>query len=169
MRYCATALGRGVTVFAVALCVAALSGCGGGGSSSSLTSGPCGTVRGKVTYSGQSLPADCKITFMHQDKSFPATATISTDGSYALLIAGKPNIPVGAYKVSIAAPPAKQQAAADPSNPEAYKAFMMKGAGAKAPAQEKLPFPKKYQTAEGSGLVWTVIEGPNTFDLDMKD
>jgi hypothetical protein len=100
---------------------------------------------------------------MNQEKSIPASGTTGADGSYSLS-----NVLAGVNKVFISPPSKIDTAAANPSNPEAYKAFMT-GKGVVKPADEKPPFPKKYQTAETSGLSFTVKEGANTFDVEMKD
>ncbi len=123
-----------------------------------------------MTYKGNAPPAGSKILFMHQEKSFPATADIGADGSYTLLFNGKPAIPVGTYKVSVTPPPAKDAGPPpNPSNPEAYKKYMM--GEAKAPAADpSTAFPKKYQSGETSGLTCTVVENQETtFDVEMKD
>jgi hypothetical protein len=141
-----------------------LSGCGGGGSKPLVM----GSVKGKVTLDGKALPAGCKITFIHKEKSFPATGDIGSDGSYTLLFNGKPAVPVGTYDVTIVPPHEEAGPAADPSNPEAYKKMMMGGALAKAPLNQEA-VPRKYQVASSSKLTCTVIEGQETvFDLDMK-
>jgi hypothetical protein len=55
-------------------------------------------------------------------------------------------------------------------NPEAYKARMMKSGMSKGGEQAKVAtIPKKYATPATSGVTFTVIEGPSTYDLDMKD
>jgi len=154
---------RCVTVFAFGLSLLVLAGCQ---ADTSPFKGPKGTVKGKVTYKGNPLPAGCAVVFMHETKSLPATGSIGADGTYSLMMGGKPEVLAGAYKVSLT-PPASVASGADPSNPEAYKAFMM-GKGAKSTV-EKPPFPQKYRMAETSGLTFTVKEGPNTFDIELKD
>jgi len=163
MRCFTKSMWRSLAIFALGSFLLSLAGCQG---DSSPFKGAKGTVKGKVTYKGNPVPAGCSIVFMHQQKSLPATGSTGADGSYSLVMGGKPEILAGEYKVSIS-PPTKSTPAADPSNPEAYKAFMM-GKGAK-PAEEKPPFPKKYQIAETSGLTFTVKEGPNPIDIDLKD
>lgn len=164
MRCSSIPVRRFLVASSLGLLLLALGGCRG---DSLPFQGPTGTVKGKVTCNGNPVPAGCDIVFMHQQKSLPATATTGADGSYSLQMGGKPGILAGAYKVSLT-PPAKEAAAApDPSNPEAYKAFMT-GKAPKA-AEEKPPFPKKYQVAETSGLTYTVEEGENTIDIELKN
>ncbi len=125
------------------------------------------TADHRIELNGKPVPAGCTVVFIHQEKTVPASGAVGADGSYSAS-----QVLAGANKVSIS-PPAKASAAAaaDPSNPEAYKAMMMaKGtAGAKGGTEEKPPFPAKYQSPETSGLTFTVKEGPNTFDIDLKD
>ncbi len=161
----ATRICKRLAVLALVPCLLSLFGCGGPQRVAT------GGVKGKVTYGENPLPAGCKIVFMHQEKSIPATADVGADGSYTLLFNGKPAVPVGTYKVSITPPPSKEaETPPDPSNPEAYKKYMM-GGGAKPKATDtKPPFPKKYQSPETSGVTCTVIEGQETtFDVPMKD
>jgi len=129
-------------------------------------------VKGKITYQGKPAPAGCVITFIHSERNFPASAEIAADGSYTLLFNGKPEVPVGTYKVSVTPPAAAaaQAASADPSNPEAYKAMMMKQGISKGDEQaEVVTIPTKYATPETSGVTFTVVEEPTSYDLDMKD
>ena len=78
---------------------------------------------------------------------------------------------MGTYKVSVRSPAAAAaEAAANPSNPEAYKAMMMKQGISKGGGEAKVAtIPKKYATPEASGVTFTVIEEQSTYDLDMKD
>jgi len=163
MRCFTTSTCRSLVLLALGLLLLPLTGCQG---ESSSFKGPKGTVTGKVTYNGNPVPMGCTVVFMHQEKAVPATGSISADGGYTLQMAGRQEVLAGTYKVSVS-PPAKDAVAADPSNPDAYKAFMT-GKTVK-PAEEKPPFPKKYQTAETSGLTFTVKEGANTIDIDLKD
>jgi hypothetical protein len=139
------------------------------------TSKPLGKlvpVKGKVTYNGKPAPAGCTITFLHSERNLPASGEIAADGTYTLLFNGKPAVPMGAYKVSVTSPAAAaaEAASANPSDPEAYKAMMMKQGISQGSGQATVAtIPKKYATPEASGVTFTVIEGQTTYDLDMKD
>ena len=169
MRCFAGLLVRSGFVVALSLALPILIGCTGS------TSKPLGKpvpVKGKVTYNGKPAPAGCIITFIHSERNFPASAQIAADGTYTLLFNGKPEVPVGTYKVSVTPPAAAaaETASAGPSNPEAYKAMMMKQGISKGGGQAKVAtIPTKYATPETSGVTFTVIEEPTTYDLDMKD
>lgn len=159
MRCLTNSIRRWLVVLALGPCLSAVVGCG----DSKPTRGPTGAVSGKVTLNGKPLPAGCTIVFTHQEKSVPATAPIGSDGSYSLS-----SVVAGAQKVSFNAPAKAAAAAPDPSNPEAYKAFMM-GKGAKSTAEDKPSFPKRFMSPDESGLTFTVQEGPNTYDVDLKE
>jgi hypothetical protein len=124
--------------------------------------GPTGTVSGKVTLNGKPAPAGCTVVFMQQEKTVPASGVVGADGAYSVS-----NALVGASKISVS-PPAKASAAADPSNPEAYKAVMM-GKGGKGSAETKPAIPAKYGSFETSGLTFTVKEGSNSHDIELKE
>lgn len=157
-------VGKCLIVATVVACLLVFSGCGS--KSKALATG---SVKGKVTLDGKTLPAGCKITFMHKEKSFPATGDIGSDGSYTLLFNGKPAVPVGTYDVTIVPPKSEAGPAPDSSNPEAYKAVMMGGGTVNLP-QNRVFFPAKYQNAAQSLLSCTVVEGQEAvFDVDLKN
>ncbi|MHB8972287.1 MAG: carboxypeptidase-like regulatory domain-containing protein [Pirellulaceae bacterium] len=161
MRFLAIRGGKCLIVAAIVVCLA-FSGC------SKKEVLATGSVKGKVTLDGKPLPAGCKITFMHQEKSFPATGDLGSDGSYSLAFNGKPAVPVGTYDITVVPPKEEAGPAPDPSNPDAYKAMMMGGAPSKSP-RNKTVVPAKYLNAAESGLTCTVVEGQETvFDVDLK-
>lgn len=133
------------------------------GCNKSSLSGPTGTVTGKVTYNGEPVPAGCSVVFMHQETSTPASGVTSADGTYSLSMRGEPKALVGEYKVSVSPPTSSDQV--DESS-AGYEAAMTGEEAAQAPTA---PFPDKYLLPETSGLTFTVNEGPNTFDVEMKD
>ncbi len=164
MSFLAGRFTRRLIVLATVPCLLALVGCG-----SKKEVFATGSVKGKVTFNGSALPAGCTIIFKHQEKSFPATGQIGSDGSYTAQFNGKPQIPVGTYDVTIAPPQDTAGPAPDPSNPEAYKAVMMGGEGAARLPVNREVFPAKYQDAAKSLLTCTVVEGQEiVFDVDMK-
>lgn len=138
-----------------------LSGCS---SSSSIPAGPKGTVKGKVTYNSNPVPAGSTIMFLHEETSLAATGQIGSDGSYTLAMQGGGEVPVGKYSISVSPPSSAE--VSEETNMEAYKAAMEGGGGAAATTG---PFPEKYQAAETSGETFDVKEGENSYNLDMKD
>lgn len=136
-----------------------------GCSSSNLPPGPKGTVEGKVTYKGEPVPAGSTVTFVHGDTSLPAIGQTGAGGTFKLMMQGGDQLPAGTYSVAVS-PPASGEIS-EQTDMDAYKA-MMEG-GATAAKATTGPFPEKYQAAETSGVTFEVKEGPNTYDLDMKD
>jgi hypothetical protein len=152
-----------VVVLSIPLLVVA--GCTG---SDSISLGKLVPVKGKVTCNGQPAPAGCVITFQHTERNFPASAETAADGSYTLLFNGKPEVPLGTYKVSIR-PPAGEAEFANPSDPEAYKKMMEKAPMARGNAPAKTAtIPKKYASPETSGVTFTVVENQTEYDVAMK-
>lgn len=133
----------GKCLIAVILVAGLLVPSGCGGSKSGMEQLAKGSVKGKVTLDGSPLPAGCKASFIHRDKSFPATAEIGSDGSYTLLFNGKPAIPIGTWEVAILPPKEDADTAPDPSDPEAYKAVMMNKGPVRKPVI-KIVVPAKY-------------------------
>jgi hypothetical protein len=163
MRSFSTSTRRFLVAFALGSSLTALAGCG----DSSVPAGPTGTVAGKVTCNGKPVPAGCTVMFVHQEKSLPASGLTAADGSYTLLARGQPKVSAGAHKISVSPPVQDAAAGVSSADPEAYKAVMT---GKKAaPAEQKGPFPKKYLSADTSGLTFTVKEGSNTCDLDLNE
>jgi hypothetical protein len=154
---------------ALSIALLTLIGCTG---STAKPLGKLVPVQGKVTYKGMPAPAGCTITFIHAEHNVPASAQIAADGTYTLLFNGKPAVPVGTYNVSVTAPAAAaaEAASANPSDPEAYKAMMMKQGVPKGSGQAKVAtIPTKYATPETSQVTFTVVEGQTTYDLELKD
>jgi hypothetical protein len=151
---------------ALSIALLTLIGCTG---STAKPLGKLVPVQGKVTYKGMSAPAGCTITFIHAEHNVPASAQIAADGTYSLLFNGKPAVPVGTYKVSVTAPAGAAETASA-SDPEAYKAMMMKQGMSKGSGQAKVAtIPTKYATPETSQVTFTVVEGQTTYDLELKD
>jgi hypothetical protein len=164
MRFSVVRFGEYLVVSTLIACLLALPGCK---KSEGLGAVTMGSVKGKVTLDNQAPPAGCKITFTHKEKMWPATADIGADGSYTLMFNGKPEIPTGTYQVHIVA--ASTGPTADPSNPEAYKAMMIKSNPMAQTPPTAVVIPAKYQNAAKSGLTCTVLEGKETvFDVPIK-
>ena len=159
MQRSLTSISRFLVVLALCSCLVTLVGCDG-------ASGPSGTVSGKVTYNDSPVAAGCRVTFAHDETSKAATGEVGGDGSYSLKMAGESGIPVGSYKITVS-PPAV--AGPSPDDPEAYAAAMEKPDGAAEETDGKPSFPDKYLMATTTDLTFTVKEGDNTANLEMKD
>lgn len=139
----------------LAMCVTAVSGCGGEG-----VDGPSGTVTGKVTSKAGTIPEGTTIVFTpDKGNGIPAGATIASDGTFKLRRKDSFELPIGIYKVSISPPEPKQM-----SDEEAMRASI-KG---KVMNPEHKSIPKKYRDPATSGETFEVKKGENEYNLEMK-
>lgn len=137
------------------LAILSLTGCGG---VSTLPEGETGTVTGKVTFNGKSVPEGTAIVFLHKDKGIAASSAIAADGTYALRMRREAPVLVGDYQIGITPPTVELT----PAEAEAVNM------GKTIPEKEWPEIPKKYRNPETSGVTFNVKAGENTFDLDMK-
>ena len=126
-------------------------GCGGG--STDVT----GTVSGKVTLEGKSVPVGTSVICQHIERSFPAVGKTAADGSFKLSMKDSNNVIAGDYEVMLQSPVVTM----DPA-----EAMRLSQSG-KFPKQEET-VPSKYRSFTTSGLKMTVKRGANTYDIDMK-
>ncbi len=131
-------------------------GCGGGGG---LPEGETGTVSGKVTFEGKSVPEGTSIIFIHKEKGITASGTIASDGSYTLHMRGGTDILIGPYQIGVTPPTVEMT----PAEQEAVNL-----SGKPMPEKEWPNIPKKYRIPEKSGESFDVQAGSNSYDLDMK-
>jgi hypothetical protein len=150
------ALRKSIAVPAI-LSVIALAGCGG------YDYGPTGQITGRLTMDGKPLPAGHAVTFMEMQKGYLAFGVTDANGDFEVKSWNEGYMPVGPYKVAIA-PPAGT--APDTSQYSADELFehpeLMDEPGGKA------LFPRKYLSSTTSGLEYTVKEGENHFEIDLK-
>ncbi|MDB4637370.1 MAG: carboxypeptidase-like regulatory domain-containing protein [Planctomycetaceae bacterium] len=140
-----------LTMFAISMI-----GCGGG---TNLPEGETGIVTGKVTSTAGDLPTGCSIVFINEGQAITATGVIGADGSYSLLMRGKPDILAGTYNVGVTAPSMEL-------TEEQQNAITM--GEAEAPVVDLSAIPEKYLIPESSGVTFDVKAGENTFDLELK-
>lgn len=126
-----------------------------------LPEGPTGTLHGKVTYKGSAPPAGSAISFIHDKTGFVAVGSIQGDGSYTAQMKGQPELPVGAYQISVTGPPAPEM------TPEQMAAMYEGKSDPSATAANSLP--AKYADIATSGLTYEVKEGDNTHDVQLSD
>jgi hypothetical protein len=144
-----------------------LSGCG-------TKAPPTGKVSGTVTFKGKALPEGV-ITFINDGEGRTANAAIK-DGQYTV-----PNAPVGpcGIEVTVSAGHVSAQAKAAMNTRLEDALRRAREHGAKVPdspmaqsaPQEKsqaVPIPKRYGRAKTSGLAFTVAEGAQSFDVELK-
>lgn len=127
---------------------------------------PTGTVSGKVSYQDKPVPAGCLVTFI-SNEGFAALGTVDDQGSYQLVMAGNPQVPVASYNVSVTFPGEQGPTMTEDEerlymagDPEMVKKFK--------PQFRKAPFPDKYSDPILSGLTYDIKAGENTFDIVLK-
>jgi hypothetical protein len=112
-----------------------------------------GDISGKVTYKGKALVWGT-IQLEAADKTFKQ-ANIESDGSYSI-----PGVPVGNARVSVSS-----------ANPQSSD-FVPLHAGPrfqpKKPITGWFPIPSEYQDINKAKMSYTVKNGPNTYDIDLK-
>jgi len=132
----------------LAVFLLSIAGCGGGAPAT-----PSGTVSGKVTLGDQPL-ADVTVSFFEEKSAIAASGDTGADGTFKLMYAGGPQIPVGMYKIRVTSKEEAMQPGA--------------AAGTAPPAPKPFPGPKKYEAFETSTLTADVKSGDNKVDLPLK-
>jgi len=125
----------------------AVAGCGGP---------PTGDISGKVIYQGKALPGG----YVNFTTEGPGGRTVSgevgKDGSYSVQ-----KVPVGEAKVTVQG----IQVLPMPAMPPSMKKGVVPPPEAK---REPVYVPPKYGNADKSGLTYTVKNGPQTYDVELK-
>jgi len=131
-------------------------GCGG----ESAATAPTGTLKGKLTITGQSSPAKTGLVFQHAATGQLFLALTNEDGEYFV---AKPTskMPTGAYDVSI------QPGDTEDLSPKGVEAALD---GPKDGVRSKPPIeiPKKYRNAHESKLGFELQAGPNEKNFELK-
>jgi hypothetical protein len=130
-----------------------LVGCGSGESGG--YTGPLGTVKGVITFEGKPIPEGSQVLFIAPSDGYSATGVVNAAGEYALKYKDGDKIPAVRFAVQVAAP-AASSAPVDPSNMT-------------PPSKSQVaPFPARYGSTAKSKLEFTVKEGENKADFDLK-
>jgi hypothetical protein len=137
-------LGQGIVLAAVL--AGGLTGCGGGAKTA--------PVKGKVTYQGKALAFGSVIFMSQVPETKPIVAEIKPDGTYEAK-----TVPVGEAAVGVTSP--------DPNRPMELRGTSKRPTPA---ADPKLWFkiPDKYSLPRQSGLTYTVVDGPNEHNIDLR-
>jgi hypothetical protein len=131
------------------LLAGALSGCGHGR--------PAGTVTGKVSYKGETVPAGTVAFFGPSDQV--ASAPIGPDGTFTAT-----DVPLGQVKVTVNTP--RPEAELKKAAKQMKKRF---GKGNDFPeTTNSVSVPEKYGDPSKSPLGLTVKEGSQPYDIDLK-
>lgn len=113
---------------------------------------PTASLSGKLTLDGSPAPAGTTIQFIDTATGNVAVGVVGQGGAYAATTNGEPRIFAGEYVVTARGPEiaVDADAAMEP--------------GFNPPTD---PVPAKYQSAEANGERVNVVDGENTYDLDM--
>lgn len=142
-------------VVLVSVLLFGLTGCGGS------KFGPIGSVSGKLTMDGETLPKGTKVIFMHPLEGHAGFSFTDSEGNYAIewRREGKTfdGLPVGNYQVMLV--PAGTVDIDDMTADE-----MLAGGPPPAP---KMTFPQRFTRGATSGLVFDIVEGENKIDIKI--
>jgi hypothetical protein len=123
------------------------------------SSKPTAEVQGRVTYKGAPLP-EGTILFLAEDRH-QDIGSINPDGTYTVKRA-----PLGRSKVSVQTlPPLPPPGPAVRAVNEPEKKGVP--SGDKSPVRS-VPIPARYANTDTSGLTFTVQEGINRYDIELK-
>ncbi|HEY7424028.1 MAG TPA: carboxypeptidase-like regulatory domain-containing protein [Gemmataceae bacterium] len=137
-----------------------------------------GDVSGKVTYNGKPLPGGI-VTFFPSSRGGVFNAKINEDGSYSLS-----KVPAGKMKITVVStsskPPLSPMAKKMAQQMKAKKHEFTKEELDKMPAEyraaldpssgpeKRVPIPPKYVDPEKSGLEYTVLDGKQEHNIELK-
>ncbi|MEQ1829746.1 MAG: hypothetical protein ABL921_27535 [Pirellula sp.] len=131
-----------------------------------IPSQPTGTVSGKATYKGAPVPEGCLISFV-SDSGFAALGTADASGNYKLVMAGKANVPVAKYHVTVTVP-GVQGPVMDDEDERKFMAGDPATVAKFSQKQQKPTIPEKYSDANKSGLSFEIKAGANTYDIVLQ-
>ena len=135
-----------------------LAGCGGG-----KDFGPTGTVSGQVLFEGKPLAAMHAVVFMNLTSGYACKGDTDAAGNYKLDSWNNGALPVGDYSVAVRLPlPEVDPETIDPEE------LMNNPRLAAKMRQIEFSYPHKYSQIALSGLKFTVAEGENTYQIDLK-
>jgi hypothetical protein len=121
---------------------------------------PSGTVSGKVTIAGQTIPGG-SVSFVPPNGKGTQISEIAEDGTYTVR-----NVPVGKAQIIV-----ETKSAAPPSAPGGVRMNMPAGApnapGADA-GKRYVAIPEAYSSAETSGLSYEVKAGKQDHNIDLQ-
>lgn len=127
--------------------------------------GPLGSVTGTVTIGDETAPQGTKVLFMGPESGHAGYAITDQQGQYKVewRKSGKTysGLPLGKYQIMVI--PSGIDDADQKSAEE-----MLAGDSPKAKKAPKLIIPAKYMRANTSGLEFTIENGDNKYDIDIK-
>lgn len=155
-RFLSTSLYSLLVLLGLSLC--AMLGCGSG-----HDYGPTGTVRGRLTHQGKTLPPDTKVVFMHAQNGVAAFGPTDAEGNFKVRTVNSDQIPIGTYRVMIQPPESELGADSEPSAEE-----LLNNPEINRPRPNQTTFDFKYRQVSTSGLEYDVKEGDNEFQIDLQ-
>jgi hypothetical protein len=128
--------------------------------------GPTGTLSGRLTYNSEPLPPKHAIVFYDLTRGYIYKGDTDTEGNFVLFSDDHgEKVPIGEYSIMVRPPVSGGDI--DPSD---FTAEQLEENPSIADGEMgEVTYPMKYNAIATSGLTFTVKEGENTFDLDMKD
>lgn len=132
-------------------------GCGG------TDFGPIGAIKGKLTFRSKKVPEGTKVIFMNSEVGHTGFGLTDAEGNYSIewRREGKTydGLPVGTYGVMIVA-------AEFVDVDEMSADEMLEGGPGNTP--KRISIPPKYMRVSTSGLEFTINNGENEIDIDVK-
>jgi hypothetical protein len=149
-----------------AVCVLfAMTGCGGGDNRPVPDAKQQAVVTGSLVNDGKPLPLDYMVVFNSKDKGAIGSGKLDSLGKFRVTAGDSAiGLPAGRYVVKIA-PPAPPPVGGLQS--DSYKSMMMNTKMKSATADLPKDVPAKFLSWDTSGLVFELVPGPNTFDIDL--
>jgi len=119
--------------------------------------GPTGTVRGTVQLDEKPLPL-VNVEFRDLVTGHGGIGPTDDEGNYSITNRFDGKLPVGQYQVIVTpAAPVLTQEYSDNLDPNAPSIYVER------------TFPEKYTIAFESGLSFEIVEGENTYDIEMTE
>jgi hypothetical protein len=113
------------------------------------------TLEGSVTYQGKPVPYALVIVASPTADVGAKTTTADADGKYSMA-----DVPLGAVQIGVNTAPARGMMMGK---------MMSKQKGASAgSAPQVVDVPEKFSKPSSSGITTNIVEGPNTFNVELK-
>ena len=112
---------------------------------------PLGRVHGMVTYQG-SIFSEAEVIFSNQQLGVYVTAPLTGSGEYELLRGGVLGVPPGDYQITLRVPRIELPAGAAPPP---------------IPKRNFPDVPARYQRTSSTPLKLAVVDGDNSYDIDL--
>ncbi len=132
---------------------------GASGCSEKPDFGPTGKIRGRLTMDGKPLERGHGVTLMEPMKGFLVLGLTDAEGNFEAATFNNGAMPIGKYRVSIAAP--------DPDTAAWDKLTPEQKFDRPEPTAKRI-FPKRYLDMNTSKLEFDVKEGENNFEIDLQ-